>query len=110
MDYDQKLKKLNLEPLISRRKKADLILVFRILNGFCDVDPNVWFNLVDSVSSRSTRNSSYNLNLKKQRFKTDIRKHFFSNRIIDEWNKLSVEIKKSKTVNDFKRKIKLLKV
>ena len=110
MDYDQKLKKLNLEPLISRRKKADLILVFRILNGFCDVDPNVWFNLVDSVSSRSTRNSSYNLNLKKQRFKTDIRKHFFSNRIIDEWNKLSVEIKKSKTVNDFKRKIKLLKL
>ena len=107
LDYEQKLKKLNLEPLLIRRQKADLILVFRILNGFCDVDPKVWFKTVDT-DSRTTRNTSFHLNLKKQMFKTEMRKNFFTNRVIDDWNKLPVDIKKSKTVKEFKKKIKTL--
>ena len=38
----------------------------------------------------------------------DIRKHFFSQRVIDEWNNLPTDIIESKTVNEFKNKIEPL--
>ena len=40
-----------------------------------------------------------------QKFRTEIRKNFFTNRVVDEWNKLPTSVKDSKTVNEFKTKI-----
>ena len=105
LNYEEKLKKLNLEPLYIRRRKADLILVFKILNGFCNVNKESWFTTVGNETLRTTRLNSYNLNLKKQKFRTEIRKNFFTNRVVDEWNKLPTSVKDSKTVNEFKTKI-----
>ena len=105
LNYEEKLKKLNLEPLYIRRRKADLILVFKILNGFCNVDKESWFTTVGNETLRTTRLNSYHLNLKKQKFRTEIRKNFFTNRVVDEWNKLPKSVKDSKTVNEFKTKI-----
>ena len=105
LNYEEKLKKLNLEPLYIRRRKADLILVFKILNGFCNVDKESWFTTVGNETLRTTRLNSYHLNLKKQKFRTEIRKNFFTNRVVDEWNKLPTSVKDSKTVNEFKTKI-----
>ena len=36
----------------------------------------------------------------------DVRKYFFSQRVIDEWNNLPTYIIESRTVNEFKNKIK----
>ena len=105
LNYEDKLKKLNLEPLNIRRKKADLILVFKILNGFCNVNKEEWFSTVGSESIRATRLSSYPLNLKKKKFRTEIRKNFFTNRVVDVWNKLPTSIKDSRSVIEFKNKI-----
>ena len=106
LDYHEKLIRLELEPLAIRRKKADLILTYKILNGFCEVDSNTWFTTVNqNTRQTTTRSSAYPLNLKKNRSKLDLRNNFFSNRIVDDWNKLPTEIKESRTVKEFKNKI-----
>jgi hypothetical protein len=45
------------------------------------------------------------LKMYKERARLDIRKFSFSNRIVDEWNKLTEEIVLCQTVNNFKNKI-----
>ena len=105
LDYHEKLKRLKLEPLAIRRKKADLVLTYKILNGFCDVEKNTWFSTMGQNSLQTTRTSAYPLNLKKDRSKLELRKNFFSNRIVDDWNNLPIEIKDSRTVKEFKHKI-----
>jgi hypothetical protein len=41
----------------------------------------------------------------KTRSETTLRKHFFSQRIIDDWNSLTEEIVTAETINSFKAKI-----
>ena len=43
-----------------------------------------------------------NRNLIKQKPKHDIRKHFFSHRVVDQWNGLPNAVKHTKDVNNFK--------
>ena len=109
LDYEEKLKKLNLESLQERRKKADLTMVFRILKGYCDVEPSTWFKTVDR-NRQSTRSNSYPLNLEKRRFRLEVRKNFFSTRVIDDWNKLSVDIKESNSVKEFKNRLSKISI
>ena len=51
-------------------------------------------------SSRRTR--GHGLKLRKLRFGTDLRKHFFSNRVVDVWNGLDNEVVSVDSVNRFK--------
>ena len=105
LSYEEKLNKLNLETLKVRRTKADLTLVFKIIRGFCDVEKNMWFNLVNP-SERVTRLSSCQHNIKAQKFRTDMRKNFFSNRVVEVWNSLPTEVKMVESVKSFKNKLK----
>ena len=73
LDYHEKLKRLKLEPLAIRRKKADLVLTYKILNGFCDVEKNTWFSTMGQNSLQTTRTSAYPLNLKKDRSKLEFK-------------------------------------
>ena len=41
--YEEKLKQLNLTTLLERRKRGDAIETFKILKGFTNVDPSIWF-------------------------------------------------------------------
>ena len=45
-------------------------------------------------------------NLVKEKCRTNARKHFFDNRVVNTWNSLPIEIRQSKTVEIFKVKIK----
>ena len=60
-------------------------------------------------NNRFTRMTSYSKNLVAVRLRTDIRKNFFSNRVVNLWNSLPIDIKDSRTVKIFKSKLELLK-
>ena len=49
-----------------------------------------------------TRNTAYHNNLVPQKVRTDVRKYFFSKRVVNIWNQLLVEIKESRSLNIFK--------
>jgi len=47
--------------------------------------------------------------LVKNRCRTDLRQHFFSERVINRWNNLSVDAVESTSLNAFKKKINFLR-
>ena len=89
--------------LEQRRHRYDMLQTFKILKGFDDINKSTWFQTMDN-SVRETRLSSYHLNLTTGRSRLDVRKHFFSQRVVDAWNSLPVDLKDSLHPNQFKNK------
>ena len=100
--YEERLKSLKLYPLEVRRRRGDLIEVFKILNGMEDINPEELFTY-----SHNTGTRGHNFKLfKKQLTKgLELRKHFFSQRVVDEWNKLPPSVVNAKSTNQFKNQI-----
>src|SRR3989442_374839 len=93
------LKITGLPTMEARRKRGDLIEVFKILKGFSKVDYKHYFQL---VNSSKTRGNKYKL--VKSRSRLDIRKHFFSQRVVNGWNKLPDSVVEAESVNSFRNK------
>ncbi len=101
-DYNQKLLELGLTTLEERRHQADMIETFKIVRGFDKVDRDTWFHKA-SQSARATRSRDCPLNLRPQAARLDARRHFFSNRVVEDWNQIPDHIKNAITVSIFKR-------
>ena len=78
---------------------GDQIEVFKILNGYENIDSNIFFEIKES---KITRGHNFTL-VKKQRL--DVRKFSFSQRTINVWNKLSAECVHASSVTMFKNRI-----
>ena len=99
LSYEDRLKITGLSTLEDRRNRGDLIEVFKILRGFSKVDYRHFFQLVDNSKTRGNK-----YKLVKSRSRLDIRKHFFSQRVVNEWNKLPDSVVEAESVNSFKNK------
>ena len=82
LTYEERLKRTGLISQRKRRLRADLLEVFKILKGFVKVDPATHFSMSDR------RSRGHTLKLEKPRARLELRRHFFSNRVIDAWNSL----------------------
>ena len=102
LTYEEKLKELKLPSLVARRKRGDMLQVWKVLNGDVDVDPSKLFLLSSEASVKITRHTSALSNLAPRSFKLDIRKNFFSVRSVNSWNNLPVSIRASSTTDEFK--------
>ena len=97
LDYTERLKNLNLPSLEYRRARGDMIETYKIMHG-----------LYDSVTTKSLINRNVTITrtstnkLFKPRFITKQFQHFFSNRIINNWNSLPEDIVCAKSLNVFK--------
>ena len=103
--YTERLQELHLPSLELRRRHYDLAQVYKIVHGKDNVKRETWFEMVGSNPARTTRHTQDELNIRKKFPRLEIRKHFFSNRIVDEWNSLPSEVKLSKNVAVFKKQI-----
>src|SRR2546425_10006650 len=99
LSYEDRLKITGLSTLEDRRNRGDLIEVFQILKGFSKVDYRHFFQL---VYNSKTRGNKYKL--VKSSSRLDIRKHFFSQRVVNDWNKLPDSVIEADSVNSFKNK------
>lgn len=99
--YEEKLREVNLTTLVERRKRGDMIEVWKIMHGKDDIDPGGLFCLVDDYSSRLTRRSN-SLMLVQPKARLDIRKYSFSHRVVDDWNRLPDELKSASCLLTFK--------
>ena len=100
LTYDERLEKANLTSLETRRIRGDLIEVFKIMQGFDNVENEQYF-----VLEGHGRTRGHNFKISKKRFYTDKGKYMFANRVVEEWNRLEEEIVSSESVNS---KIELL--
>ena len=99
--YEEKLKEVGLTTLVVRRVRGDMIQVWKTLHKKDDVTPETWFTPV-STTGVGTRNTGDPWNLVRPSFKLDIRKYFWSVRVVDTWNNLPTELKSSSSVTTFK--------
>ena len=99
LDYDERLKRLNLYSMEDRILRGDLILMFRIMTDNILLSKNELFTL----SNSNTRGHRLKVSVT-ERFRTDTRKMFFTKRVIVPWNSLPEHVLNSLTVNEFKAK------
>ena len=98
--YEERLKECGLTTLETRRLRGDQIEVFKILNGYENIDSNIFFEIKESKITRG-----HNYTLVKKQSRLDVRKYSFSQRTINVWNKLSTDCVNASSVNMFKNKI-----
>ena len=98
--YEERLKECGLTTLETRRLRGDQIEVFKILNGYENIDSNIVFEIKESKITRG-----HNYTLVKKQSRLDVRKYSFSQRTINVWNKLSTDCVHASSVNMFKNKI-----
>ena len=92
--------------LEQRRENLDLVQTFKIVRKFDDVDPTTWFQLVGDNPARVTRTTSDPMNIVHPNSRLNIRKNFFSNRVITKWNEIPSEIKMPSSIIASKSYIK----
>ena len=100
--YEERLKELKLSSLATRRRKSDLVETYKIINSVTKVDKSSWFTMAAEGSTRITRLTADPLNLAPKSAKLEIRKNFFSVRVVNDWNNLPSEVKRARSVNSFK--------
>ena len=94
--YESRLLQCGLTTLESRRLRGDQIEVFKIVNGYEDVDKNMFFKLKEGSRTRGHKAA-----LVKEQCRLDMRKYSFSRRVINEWNKLPNDCVNASSVNIF---------
>jgi len=97
LPYDKWLQQLNLLNLEGRRIRADLIEVFKMINGQTNVKFEVFFEFDTNYRTRGHARK-----LKKNRFNRDLHQHFFTERVINVWNKLDNQTVLASSLNNFK--------
>ena len=100
--YEERLKEVGLTKLTERRLRGDMIEVWKVLHGEVNVDPSVWFDMASDNSVRNTRQSSSPYNLKPKPWNLEIRKNFFSVRVVGHWNKLPHNVQCAPSIDTFK--------
>ena len=80
--------------------KGNQIEVFKIVNDYEDVDRNMFFKLKEGSRTRGHKAA-----LVKEQCRLDMRKYSFSQRVINEWNKLPNDCVNASSVNMFKNRI-----
>lgn len=103
-DYHTRLDRLNLWTLEQRRNRADLIELFRIYRGLSGIGIDTMF---EPVTEGKTRGHS--LKLRKHCCHLDLRKFFFSERVINRWNALDEEAVSATSVNSFKNQLQRIR-
>ena len=97
---DLSLEPICLDSLECRRQYFDLVETYKYLNGMVKTPSDTFFK----QPNRHLRGHS--LKLAKDFSRTDVRKYFFSNRVIDHWNNLSQKTVQAPTLTSFKRAVR----
>lgn len=110
--YEEKLRQIGLPSLFERRRRGDMIQTFKIINQFDDVDHAVWFTFAadghrptrgnTEVAGDGSMNDRLTLKGVTPPPSTEIRRNFFSQRVIQPWNELPEQVKRSVSLNSFK--------
>ena len=97
LSYPDRLAHLQKESLEIRRIKADLVFLYKIVNGLVDLD-------FDDIFERTPGYlRGYSIRIRVQYSRINCRKYFFANRVVPIWNSLENNLVTCDRLNDFKQ-------
>ncbi len=97
LSYRERLMALELPKLEYRRKRGDMILVYKILNENIDCDSSIFFIL----NTSKTRGHGFKIFKKQSRLQ--VRKKVFTQRIVNDWNRIPREVVNSSSIVQFEK-------
>ena len=100
--YEERLEKLDLMTLESRRERGDLICVYKMVNGMDRIGDDLL-----KLDTGSTR--GHGSKLKKERCVRDIKKYSFPHRVVNAWNGLHEDVVNAISVHKFKTELDKLR-
>ena len=98
--YKERLVNHCLDSLQCRRVKADLVFCYKLIHGLVNINATKFFTL-----SSNTQLRGHQFKLVTPRSVSVRDAHFFSNRVVDIWNRLPDSIVTAESVSSFKRRL-----
>ena len=100
MAYEDRLKFLKLPSLVFRRKRGDMIMMYKIMNVLVRIDPNELFTPAKTYHTRGHHQRVYKDPASKR-----VRINSFSQRAANDWNSLPLEVINAPSLNVFKNRL-----
>ena len=101
VSYEERLKRINLPSLEYRQHRGDMIQVYKIAHKFYDAASTESL----FTFANNTRLRGHNYKLIKKSVNKSKYSNFFTNRVVNSWNKLPHDIVNAKSINEFKNKL-----
>ena len=98
--YKDRLKALQLPSLTYRRKRGDMIQMYKSMHELVRIDPEKLFTQAKAAYTRG-----HNQRVFKTHAKKNARQFCLSQRIVNNWNGLSQHVLSASTINEFKNRL-----
>lgn len=100
LEYPERLERLKLPSLTFRRKRGDMIEVFKIMTGLYHIDSREFFSINTQQTTRG-----HSRRILKPSCNTGIRLRSFAMRTINDWNALPEHVVTAENLNQFKNRL-----
>ena len=100
LPYVKRLTELKLPSLVYRRRRGDMIIMYKIMNGLVKINDAKLFSL-----SKITHTRGHCKKVSNEKAVTFVRATSFSKRVVNDWNHLPASIVEAASLNTFKNRL-----